>query len=379
MDGSEARMLTVADARAALAVGEDGTSVTFWTGEPEITITYGEKWFAGELTDPAPAWLLVPGGLRYQLTRQAACQLGSTAKANRRYQEFLPPANLSADVNFALREGLGQREVKLLLSESVSGTAEDGTEIPLAVAQTRAKVVPFSNLRLLDIAMLAARAELGSIVADSALVDYKFFNDWEHTSFRLVYPGERRLVDGAAWCPGIEVSNSLTGLKQTTVAGYLFRLDTTAGVPDLEHAAGGFNRRGSLPDDVYDWAAESSQDAFRHLDEAFDGLDALQQCEVDGDYVTVLTQLFHDSPVSKELKLRILDDLEHHEGELTMLDLMHAASQAANLLGATWREVRSLHDLAGHILHQGGGMCDGSLPRGCRRLLPDGWEAPAAS
>jgi hypothetical protein len=36
-------------------------------------------------------------------------------------------------------------------------------------------------------------------------------------------------------------------------------------------------------------------------------------------------------------------------------------------------------DLAGFIAHQGGGMCDGSLANGCRRLLPEDWEAPEAS
>jgi hypothetical protein len=184
-------------------------------------------------------------------------------------------------------------------------------------------------------------------------------------------------VDGDPWCYGIEVTNPPTGIKQTVVAGYMFRFASTAGITDVEHAAGGFSRRGAEPDQVYGWAGEVTQDIWKGAEAAFHGLEALLARDVDAEYERVLAQLFRESPVSKALKLQILASLETAEHALTMFDLAHAASVTANLDGAGWRDVRSLHDLAGHIVHQGGGMCDGTLKRGCRRLLPRDWEVPA--
>jgi hypothetical protein len=374
-DGEAAGMLTVAEARTVLAATEPIEAVTFWTGDPGIEVTYGKGWYEAGPLEAAPAWLTVPDGTVYQLTRQAADQLGSTAKVNKKFQEFLPPALLSAVVTWALREGLEERELKLFIA-GTGRSADDTEDVPLAVAQTRATIVPFSNLRLLDIVLLAVRSELGNEAADSALVDYKLYHDLEHTSFRVVVPAAQTVLAATgdtddAWCFGIEVTNSLIGFKQTVISGYLFNFASTAGITDVEHSAGGFNRRGSGPEDVYAWAAESATDILSRLEEAFNGLEVIAAAPLPRDYQRVLAQLFRDSPVSKELKLHIISALEETPGDLRMYDLATAAAVTANLPGSTWRDVRSLHDLAGHIVHQGGGMCDGSLPRGCRRLLPD--------
>jgi hypothetical protein len=193
-----------------------------------------------------------------------------------------------------------------------------------------------------------------------------------------VLPPVQQLVDGDACCYGIEVSNSCIGAKQLTVAGYMFRLATTGGITDVEHEAGGFARRGSTPEMAYGWAAEAAELVLGGPQEAFDGLRALADSDVDAEYGSVLDQLFRESPVSADLKLQILAVLEQDEDPVTMLSLASAASVEANALGRTWREVRSLHDLAGHIVHQGGGMCRGQLERGCRKLLAKGWTAPAS-
>jgi hypothetical protein len=368
-DAEQAGLLTVEAVRGHLAESDALGSATFWTREDGLTALYGKGWAEVGLADPTPAWLTLPNGHVYQMTRQAAQQLGSTAKANRRYQEFIPPDNLTSDVNFALREGLKSVELKLLLAGE--GKDPDGAACPLAVAQCRGTVIPFSDARLLDIVMLTIRAKLGHAAADGAAIDYKFFCDREHSSFRVVVPLAQQVVTGGeAWCYGVEVSNSATGAKQTTVSGYLFSLASTAGITDLERAAGGFQRRGSTPEAAYAWTAEAAGYVLDGLEDAFNGLRVLTESEVTGDYQKVLEQLFRDSPVAKELKLRILADLEDRDGDLTMYDLADATARTANLEETTWREVRSLHDLAGHIVHQGGGMCRGQLERGCRRLLP---------
>lgn len=383
-------MLTVAQAREQLAATDQLGFTTFWTGEPGLGVAYGKGWFDGMSTMPAPAWLTLPDGTVYQLTHQAAKQLGSTGRANQKYQEFLPPEMLSRQVTWALTEGLHKKngdgyELKLLLA-GVPGRNQDDTEdVPLAVAQTRATVEPFSNVRLLEVIMLAIRARLGKAAADSALVDYKLFHDLEHTSFRIVIPLAQQVIAGTgaeddAWCYGIEVYNSLIGLKQTVLSGYLFRLATTAGLSDQEHRTGGFSRRGSTPKAVYAWAAESAEEILGGMESAFSGLRALPGHVVDGEYASVMEQYFTASAVSKDLQLRIVTDLEGCPAdELTMYDLAVTTAEAANLDDSTWRDVRTVHDLAGYIVHQGGGMCDGSFARGCRRLLPEDWEAPEAS
>lgn len=376
-DPAEAGLLTVEEVRARLVAADALGEATFWTRADGLTVRYGKGWSETGLTDPAPVWLTLPDGQVYQLTRQAGQQLGSTAKANKRYQEFIPPENLTSDVNFALREGLPETELKLLLAGE--GKGPDGAVVPLAVAQCRASVVPFSDAALLDVVLLTIRAKLGNAAADGAAVDYKFFCDREHASFRVVVPLVQQVITGAgtedyAWCYGIEVANSATGAKQTVVSGYLFSLSSTAGITDVEHEAGGFKRRGSTPEAAYAWTAEAVEGILGGLEDGFNGLQVLTASEVTGDYQKVLEQLFRESPVAKELKLRILADLEDRDGDLTMYDLADAVAGAANLDGTTWREVRSLHDLAGHIVHQGGGMCRGQLERGCRRLLPADWE-----
>lgn len=383
------QMLTVAQARECLAVTEPLDFITFYTCEPGIEMHYGKGWPDGELTGPSSAWLTVPDGTVYQLTRQCASQVGSVARINQRQAEWLPPEILSTAVTWALTEGLRKKsgdgvELKLL----IAGTGRDeGDEqdIPLAVAQTRATVEPFSNVELLNAVLLAIRDRLGDAAADGAMVDYKFFHDLEHTSFRIVVPLAQQVIIGTgteddAWCFGIEVSNSLIGLKQTVVSGYLFRFATLAGLTDVEHGAGGFSRRGSTPQAAYNWAGEAAGEILDGIESAFAGLRALPDCIVDGEYGSVMEQYFRLCPVSRDLQLRIVTDLEECPvADVSMYDLAAVSAEAANLDGSTWRDVRTVHDLAGFIVHQGGGMCDGSIVNGCRRLLPEDWEAPEAS
>jgi hypothetical protein len=376
-DADAAGMIPVAEARARLAAAEPLAAATFWTRDAGLDALYGKGWDEAEADAPAPAWLTVPGHGTFQLTRLAAGELASTARAPKKYQEFLSPALLTAAVNYALRERLRECELKLLLAGT--GEGPDGQPCPLAYGQALATVVPFSNVKLLDIALLAVRAKFGVAAADGACVDYKLFCDPEHTSFRVVVPATARDVNGDPWCYGLEVSNSLVGKTQTVISGYLFALDTTGGITDVEHSAGGFGRRGSKPDDVYAWAAAASAQCLDGAESACDGLRALRRRDVTDEYEQVLGQLFRDAPVAKVLQLAVLADVEERPGGITMYDLACAASGAANLDGRSWRDVRSLHDLAGEILHQGGGMCDGSLPRGCRRLLAKDQEPGAAA
>jgi hypothetical protein len=374
-DAGRAEMLSVDEARERLAPGDQLGSVVFECGDPDLTIVHQDGWFARELTDPAPAWLDVPGAGTFQLTYQAARQIGSTARIPQRLQEFLPEAVLDDAVNFALRKGLGDKRALKLLT-SGTGASPGGVEVPLAVAQARDTITPFSDVRLLETVLRCVRARFGDEAADTACVDFKFWRDLEHTSFRVVVPAVQTVLLGTdedqdAWCYGIEVRNSLTALKQTTVSGYLFRFATLAGCLDIEHASGGFPRRGSTPEGAFAWTAEACRDIFEGVEHAFGGLQALVGQPLDGSYHRVLRQLFRDNGVAKDQQLRVISTLEDYEGELAMYGLMNVGIEAANLPDLGWRQATSLMLYGGDILHRGGGMCDGSLKNGCRRLLPD--------
>jgi hypothetical protein len=384
-DAAAAGMLTVEEARERLSATEPLDSLRFFLGDPGIDITYGKGWYEGKLAnDPVPAWLTLPDGTRVQLTFQAAQQIGSTAKANKQFQKFVPTATMEDIVRFAFREGLGDKtELKLLISDK-PGEDESGGEVPLAVAQTRATVTPFSNVTLLETVLQAVRDKLGSEAADSAVVDYKMWSDLEHASFRVVLPAVQSLMTGTgtdddAWCYGLSVSNSPIGLKQTMVDGYLFRFTCTNGAMDIRHSAGGFQRRGSTPDAAYRWAGETAVIILGDLETAFAQVQELTRHQVDDDPSLVLAQLFRENSVPKDQQLRIAEALEQAATQQTMYDLMQTVTQAANLPGLGWRPAVALMSLGGHLAEHGGGMCDGSLPEGCRRLLPEDWAEQSAN
>jgi hypothetical protein len=380
-DARAAGMLTVEEALALLAPGDALGEVAFPCGDEGLQVEHDPDWFLGPLTEPAPVWLAVPDAGRFQLTHQAAKQLGSTARIPQRLQEFLPAGNLSQDVSWAMRKGLGARYLKLLTAGF--GADADGVKLPLAVAQCRDTITPFSDVRLLETVLACVRARFGDEAADSACVDFKFHWDLDHTSFRVVIPAVQTILLGTEepedpWCYGIEIRNSLTAQKQTMVSGYALRFVTRAGVLDLEHASGGFKRRGSTPEGAYAWTAESCQAIFGGVDSAFGGLQELVKRPLAGDNSRFLRQLFKENSVEKEQRLRVATSLEDYDGDLTMYALMNVAAEAANLPGLGWRQVISLLEFAGDVLHRQGGMCDGSLKHGCRRPLPDDWDVSEA-
>jgi hypothetical protein len=383
-DLAEAGMLPVEAALARLALADNLGSFTFDCGDPGLAVVHGRDWFAVPPLDPAPVWLNVPSAAGwFQLTHQAAKQVGSTARVPKKLQEFLPAANLARDVTWALREGLGERPLKLLTSGT--GTGPDGEQVPLVVAQCRDTIEPFADARLVETVLAAARARFGDEAADTACVDYKFWADLEHTSVSVVFPAVQTVilgtgVDEDAWCYGIQVHNSLTALKQTTVGGYLFRFDTTAGCLDVEHASGGFKRRNSTPEGAYAWTAEACRDVFTGVESAFNGVQALVKIPVIEDYHRVLRQLFRDNSVPKDEQLRIIAAIEDQPDTLTMYDLMNIGTECANLTEEVgWRTALTLQMFGGDIVHRGGGMCDGTLKNGCRRLLPDDWSPDEAA
>ncbi len=364
-------LLTMDQVREQLAQSEPLTQVTFSTGESP-SAEFRQGWHKTELTEPAQVWLRVPNGERYQLTHQAAQQLASECHINRGYQEMIPATLLQENVNWWLSTGLGDRELKLLCA----GTGEDlnGNEVPLAVAQTRATITPFSNLRLVDTIISRIEAKYGQ---GEVLADYKRWHDLEHTVFRFIVPAERRVISGTgedddAWSVGVQFKNSLIGLRQTFIDGYLFRWVCTNGEIDVAHSSGGFARRGSSPDDVYEWAREAVDEVLEGMPVSLDNVQALTSQEIperEGAVRAVLTDLFSQYSIPVRERHRVFEAMAD-VGSLTMYNLMNEVTRTANLDGLPYRSVEQLMSLGGHIMHSIGGRCTS-----CNRLLPPDWDS----
>jgi hypothetical protein len=371
-------LLTPDQARAQLSATEPLASQPFKLGQAGLNVTYEDGWHNRELTDAAPVWLEVPDVGRFQLTRQAAWQLGSTCRVPRDYQQSIPAALMASNANWWLREGLGDREIQLLLAGT--GNDQGGTSVPLAVAQTRSSVVPFSNLRFLDIVLDQIGAKYGAEARASAMVDYKFWHDLEHTGLRVIIPAAQAVIedtgfDDDAWCLGVEFTNSLIGLKQTTVTGYLFRFICTNGDRDIAHTTG-FSRRGTTPDQAYAWMTEAVDDALGGFDGIFEDVQALTKQTVLPDVTTVLKDLFRQFGIPKARAVAVTETMADTGGTITMYDLLNAVTLAANMEGIERRPADQLLAAGGHIIHSVGARCDGHLKNGCRRMLPKDWAEP---
>jgi hypothetical protein len=344
---------------------ENSPQITFGTGSD------GKSWFNREMTDPAPVWLEIPGGEKYQLTRQATAELASECRYPRQLQVAMPPWLLQQNMNWWLSDGLGERDLKLFCA----GTGQDdhGGEVPLAVAQTRATVTPFSNLRLLEIMLGKIRDQYGD---GEVLVDYKFHHDLEHTVFRLIVPGAHRViqhtgVEDDTWSTGLQFKNFLTGLKQTEITAYVFRWWCTNGATDVANSSGGFARRGAGGDDVYEWAEEWSREVLKNVDTTLDDIQELTQVPVEGEVVPVLTDMFRDFSVPARERRRVINMMAD-TSDMTMYSVQAAVTRAANLEGLPYRAVEQLLTMGGHISHVSGGRC--TAQHACGRLFPPGWD-----
>jgi len=373
-------MLTLPQARERLGKTEPMGGVTFAAGDTGIRVRYDKGWGDGELTDPAAAWITVPElDQAYQMTFQAARQLGSTCRVPEDLQTSWSTEVQQHALTWFLHEGLGDRKLQLFVSGA--GEGPDGDEVPLVVAQTRGSVQPFSNLVLLDTVLDRIAAKFSVAAAGAAMVDYKFEHDLAHTGVRVVVPHAQQVITGTgeaddAWCLGIEFTNSCIGLKPTTVCGYVFRYICTNGARDLANRPRPFSRRGTSPPDAYAWMAEQVDEVFESLDGIFGHIQGLTDVAVVPDVATVLRDLFKQFGIPKARALAVIETMADTGGDITMYDLWNAVTVAANMAGLKRRSVDQLLAAGGHIIHAVGARCTGQLRHGCRRMLPAGWTEP---
>lgn len=381
-----ADLITLREAREQFAQTEPLAAASFATladsdRKAPYTI-YDDKWrYRTEdapVTEPVPVWLVVPElGKTFQLTFQAAQQLGSTCRIPQDLQVSIPSDHVQNLVNWFLADprGLGERLLKLLISPQ-QGQDDSGKPCPLAVAQTRATVQPFSNLTLLDEIQKVISAKYGSAAATRAVAHFTMHHDLEHTDCCVVVPDASRGIAGEQWAPGLMFTNSCIGLKQTTATGALVRMDSSGVVLDGAHSAGGFKRLNSTPDEAYEWMGEAASDCLRALDEiGFGNVKDLADMPIGEHAGTFVESLCNEFRVPKAQLERITAVLEEWTGPLTMYELVGIISRLANMEGLNWRAVSQLQVMSGHVVHSEGARCTAGKP--CYRALPPGFILPS--
>jgi len=314
------RLLTLDTVRERLARTEPLSEVEVTGGNIQVRLEPG---WGGEdvgITDYTSAYLRLNTGDEFQLTKQAALEVGAHVGIPRPVQADSDPEIMARLVNWRLRERMNERQFKAL--------AQDDRVLAL----TRGTITPFSNLALLDTMLAGIQRKYGE---GEVLADYKFAHTMEHTGLRLIVPGYRRVITGTAvaddtWSVGLDFSNSLTGLKQLDIKGQLFRWWCTNGCTDVLHSAGGMSRRGATQVDALAWAAETVDEVLGGLEPMLDHVQGLTEQRVSGDVRDMMESLFADFSIPSRDRTRIIEAMAEDQ-EMTAYSVMQAVTMAANL------------------------------------------------
>lgn len=360
------KLLSLDEVRERFAETEPLADVTFESQQAKIRLEDG--WANPEdETALTNAYLRIEGGKEYRLTKQAALEVGAYCRLPRKVQEDAPREAVQAFVNQMLAARVVRSpEMKLLVKP---GTTQ-GTAI------TRPTISPFSNLELLDIMTERLTKKYGD--GAEILADYKFGHSLERTNLRLIVPGSDRVITGTriegddTWCLGLDFQNSLAGIEQTAISGYLFRWWCTNGCTDELASVAPLSRREiSDPEDAYDWARSTVDSILGGLEGSLDRVQQLTQTPVAPDQVAAtIRDLFTEHSVPARERERVIGELAEVGEDMTMYDVQQAITVVANSDRTSADAVRQLLALGGHLIHSGGGdRCDS-----CHRLVPEGFS-----
>lgn len=358
------RLHTMSQLRDILATSEPLHHEDFTVGK-HTRFRIGLGWQHGidtkDADDPVYAAILLGGGrhLReHRLSKDALLQATSAIGLSKTYAARCPAPLLEPQLNYWFREGLherkGTRDWRLLIHDD------------LAVGITKPSIVPFSNLRLVDIAEQAIKARYGD---DEILADYKLSHTLRRTTLRLVVPAASRTMHGTGtaadeWSLGLQLGNSLLGDAPTGLDGYLFRWVCTNGQIDARASAGQWRRRAGNDDEVYQWATAAIDTVLGGLEPAFDAVQRLADIPIKGSVSDVLRDVFTHYTVPLADRTRIIAAVEAIDSDLTMYNLMAAITQAANETGIEPSRVDNLLRLGGDLPHAETSRCGA-----CRRLM----------
>lgn len=333
-------------AQERLAATEPLVEVPFEAGKAELRIdAWGDK--DVPVTSYIEAYLQLPGGTEYQLTKQAALEIGAAVGIPRKIQLSTDPGVLVPLVNWRLQ--------KVLDDKALKGLGRDDKVLGL----TRGTVSPFSNLAILDVMVKGLEKKYGK---GEILVDYKFAHDLEHTGLRLIVPGHQRVITGTTlrdhngkvvqaddtWSAGLDLYNSLIGLQQLDISGQLFRWWCTNGCTDTLHSVGGLSRRGTTQADALDWAKGAVDEVLGGLEPMLDHIQELTAQPVTGNVRDTLEGLFSEYSIPSRDRHRVIEEMAE-DSEMTAYSLMQAVTSAANADDIPDRDRRRLMRMGGGI------------------------------
>ncbi len=325
IDDVKSKLLTLDQVRERLASTEPmstyqfnvGTDVAFRLEEDYnhgITALKGDNTVNGFVT---------VNGHELQLTRDSLYEAASTFGLSKGVVNKLPSHLMANTLNYFFRGGLGEKEYKFLAVNDK------------AAALARGAVQPYSNLRLMEAMLNGIEAKYGF---GQVYADYKFTHDLQRTHMRLIVPEYVRTIENTGtendtWSTGLQLKNSLIGLEQTEIHGYLFRYWCTNGAIDTRSSANSvWSRRGERGrgDEVYEWAADAVDEVLGGLEGALDAVQAMTEISIEGTAVEALRDVFTAHRIPTAQRERILNNMVN-EDNLTMYSLMQAITQAANV------------------------------------------------
>lgn len=276
-------------------------------------------------TEPVAAVMRIDGK-DLQLTKDAALQAGALFGYSSALMKKMPADLTERNLNYWYGGGFGENEYNVL---SVGGSV---------AAFTRPSLVPFSNLELLDNALVGVRNLYGSDV--EILADYKHMNTLQQTDIRLIIPEHTRTIENSGmndvldgndlWSAGLHLSNSMIGKKQTSLDAYLFRWWCTNGCTTILPEVGTWSRRtDGQQEDVYAWARDSVEEILGGLEGRFDQIQALTALNVAGNTADIVREIWEQYKVPVSQRQQITDTLLESE-TLTMYSILNAITSVAN-------------------------------------------------
>jgi hypothetical protein len=364
IDQMRDKLLTIDELRTELASTEPVSYQSFAAGDP-LAFDLAPEWNHGiELvkdTDSVNARVrFANDGPWLTLTKEALLEFTSAVGLSKSYVQRAPAHLITPQLDWWFHGGFGQRDFKALQV----GAGDEAR----VTALTKATIQPFSNLTLLDKAQEAICQQYGDDA--EIFADYKRQHNLRQTSFRLIVPGYQRVMTGPGtttddtWSAGVQIRNSLIGLTQTQIDGYLFRWWCTNGAIDTKASSGTWNRKsGGQGDDVYEWAREAVDSILGGLEHSFDAVEALTQVPLDEDAAIVLRDLFETYHVPLATRSRIIDNMVNAQGEISMYSMMQAVTEAANLSDLEPNHAEHLMRVGGDLPHVAHERCES-----CRRL-----------
>lgn len=359
IDDVKTKLLSLDDVREKLASTEPLTTHEFEVGEGvsfrlEDDFNHGIKALNG---DNLVNGYVSVGGRELQLTRDALYEATAEAKMTKGFVNFYDSHIVGDALNSAFRANLGKGEYKIL-----------GVRGNRAAALTRGAVQPYSNLRLMEILLDGIEAKYGK---GEVFADYKFTHDLQRTHLRLIVPEYVRTIENTGtendtWSTGIQLINSLTGLEQTRIEGYLFRYWCTNGAIDTRSSANStWSRRGAVGqgDAVFEWARDAVDEVLGGLEGSLDSIQAMTEMSIEGSAVEALRDVFTINRIPTAHRNRILNTMVN-EDNLTMYSLMQAVTEAANVADLSPADVDRLMRAGGDLPQIAADRCDS-----CHRFL----------